>query len=312
MAVDHVIHADWGASPKKRWKAEAHRIEGAWVASAPQRVLDPAALLESDEGRFVGFDFPLGLPLAYARRVGIENFLTALPEFGQGRWSNFYVPAESPDEINPFRPFYPHRPGGTRHEHLRAGVDVASWNQLRRECEQGHAHRTSAEVMFWTLGPKQVGRAAIAGWRDLIAPVLDQIRVWPFQGSLSELLGGDLVVCETYPSEFYGHLGLPRQKTAPARRGAATPLLAAARRIGVGLDSHLVDRITAGFEDDDAYDAFVGLIGMLNVVEGLRPEGSPSGDAVRRVEGWILGRAGAASHDGRRVEVLSDELRAPR
>jgi hypothetical protein len=291
VSIERVIHADWGTSPSKRWAAQARRLDGIWVASAPRPVPDPPALLASDDGRLVGFDFPLGLPLAYARSVGVEDFLTVLPAFGHGEWSGFYEPAESPDQISPYRPFYPRRPGGARHEHLRAGLGVASMNDLRRECEHGHASRAPAEVLFWTLGPRQVGRAAIAGWRDLIVPALDRVRVWPFQGTLSELVGkGGVIVCETYPSEFYGHLGLPRLKTSSARRGAARPLIAAAQRIGIGLDFRLVEEIETGFAHDDAYDAFVGLIGMLDVLEGFRPEGTLPESGTRRVEGWILGQ----------------------
>jgi hypothetical protein len=98
-------------------------------------------------------------------------------------------------------------------------------------------------------------------------------------------------VCETYPSEFYGQLGLPRTKTPTARAHAAEPLVAAARRLGLDPDAALLDEIERGFDSDDAYDAFVGLLGMLTVVQGFRAEAPQMNDAVRRVEGWMLGRA---------------------
>ena len=167
------------------------------------------------------------------------------------------------------------------------------WDDLRRECDRAHASRGPAEALFWTLGPRQVGRAAIAGWRDLLAPAVDRLRVWPFHGTLHDLAAeGGVVVCETYPSEFYGHLGLPRAKTHAARLKAAEPLIAAAGRIGIELDSRALENVQSGFVNDDACDAFVGLIGMLNVLQGFRGEGDVSRSAVRRVEGWMLGRAG--------------------
>lgn len=293
MAIDVVVHADWGTAPAKRWAAEARRIDGVWVAAAPRPVPDPAALLAPGDERLVGFDFPIGLPVVYARMVGIEDFLLALPEFGHGEWASFYLPAASPDEISLHRPFYPRRPGGTRHVHLHAGLGVSSMDDLRRECDRAHASRGPAEALFWTLGPRQVGRAAIAGWRDLLAPAVDRLRVWPFHGTLHDLAAeGGVVVCETYPSEFYGHLGLPRAKTHAARLKAAEPLIAAAGRIGIELDSRALENVQSGFVNDDAYDAFVGLIGMLNVLQGFRGEGDVSRSAVRRVEGWMLGRAG--------------------
>ncbi|HCD85061.1 MAG TPA: DUF429 domain-containing protein, partial [Agrobacterium sp.] len=37
------------------------------------------------------------------------------------------------------------------------------------------------------------------------------------------------------------------------------------------------------------FDAVVGLLGMLDVVDGRRDEGSPDIEAVQQWEGWILG-----------------------
>jgi hypothetical protein len=40
---------------------------------------------------------------------------------------------------------------------------------------------------------------------------------------------------------------------------------------------------------DDAFDALVGLCGMLDVVLGRLPSNAPDDDAIRDNEGWILG-----------------------
>jgi hypothetical protein len=42
--------------------------------------------------------------------------------------------------------------------------------------------------------------------------------------------------------------------------------------------------------DDDAFDAVIGLFGMLKVCLGQRATGEPEGEKIREVEGWILGR----------------------
>ena len=60
----------------------------------------------------------------------------------------------------------------------------------------------------------------------------------------------------------------------------------------------LVRIIECGFctdykHDDDRFDALVGLLGMLSVVLGNRPDGAP-GDEPTRIEGWILGQCPAA------------------
>ena len=99
------------------------------------------------------------------------------------------------------------------------------------------------------------------------------------------------VVCETYPSEFNGHFDLPRNKTEDDRRSAASTLIVAAGRLEVAIDARLDAEINRGFTNDDAYDAFVGLLGMINVLIGNRPEAAPVIDEVRQVEGWILGQA---------------------
>ena len=41
---------------------------------------------------------------------------------------------------------------------------------------------------------------------------------------------------------------------------------------------------------DDAFDATVGLLGMLQVCLGQREPGAPDDREIRDIEGWILGR----------------------
>jgi hypothetical protein len=283
-----VVHADWGTAPSKRWAAEARLFDDRYVASAPTLARDPVAdALRAGEPAWIGFDFPIGLPLAYARKVGVTSFVELLPELGRGLWRDFFEPAATPQEISLHRPFYPRRPGETSQRQLLDALGVASIDQLRRGCERAHADRRAAQVLFWTLGANQVGRAAIAGWRDMLIPALPHIRLWPFHDDLHDAV----VVCETYPSEFYAHLGLPRNKTVAARAAAARALLAAAAKLDVELDAHLRHEVERGFANDDAYDAFVGLLGMINVLTGRRAAAPPLDDETRLVEGWILGAA---------------------
>jgi hypothetical protein len=198
----------------------------------------------------------------------------------------------TPDEISLQRPFYPYRPGGASHQHLLDGLGVSSMKELRRVCELGHANRRPAEVLFWTLGPKQVGRAAICGWRDMLRPALPHVALWPFEGSLDQLRSErQIVVCETYPSEFYGHLGLRADKTPSARAGSAPVLRAVAARLGISLNGTLEAELERGFGNDDAYDAFVGLLGMINIVMGRRPAIPQLDPQIMSVEGWILGQS---------------------
>jgi len=300
-----VAHADWGSQPRSRWIARGRR-RGSWQASRPEPVGDVPTLLsrlaaEAAGGCvLVGFDFPIGLPAAYAERAGITSFREALPELGRGSWARFFEPAERPEEISLHRPFYPRRGGGTRHEHLRRGLGL-DWPALLRACDRATPTRRVAAPIFWTLGGQQVGKGAIVGWRDALQPALNDpeldVALWPFDGPLEELFApGRVVIAETYPTEFHAHLGVDvgragkRQRPARAETGAA--LLMWSRRRGVELEPELEEELRTGFVSDDAFDAVVGLFGMLNVMMKYRAPGEPDDDRVRRIEGWMLGQGG--------------------
>ena len=102
------------------------------------------------------------------------------------------------------------------------------------------------------------------------------------------------MIAETYPTEIYNQLGISfagqgkRHEAARAELGAA--LGTWARGLGLELDRELDDGLRHGFRSDDAFDAVVGLFGMLNVVAGDRSAGEPDDELVRRVEGWMLGQ----------------------
>jgi hypothetical protein len=253
----------------------------------------------------VGFDFPIGLPLEYANRAGVDDFLVALKAFGHGKWSGFFEVASVPDEIGPFRPFYPHRPGNTRRSQLVDRLEMSSFDQLRRRCERGYEYRRAACPLFWTLGAQQVGKAAIVGWRDVLAPGLNDpglnLAIWPFSGPLADLLlPRKLIAAETYPGEFYAHLGIDVKKSGYSKRNqmsrisVAPLLLEWARNAGVDLHPELHLAIENGFgygvDGEDLFDAVVGLFGMLNVVFGRREPGELPDSRERRIEGWIFGQ----------------------
>lgn len=310
-------HADWSASPRKRWLALAIlQDDGGYLAYAPQPAGEAHTLLHrlqtlsgSHGCALVGFDFPIGLPLEYARRAGIQDFLAVLPELGHGLWAQFYQPAQRPDEVSLYRPFYPARAGHARQKHLLEGLGMQSLDDLRRRCERAHAGRRPACPLFWTLGGQQVGKAAISGWTQVLTAqgeLLPGVSLWPFCGRLEDLLRpGQVVVAETYPAEYYAWLGVrfsPRRpgskvgKRQQAERAAnAVALLAWAEAAGISLQESLRQAIREGFgaslEGEDAFDAVVGLFGLLEVVLGRRPAAEPQDETIRRVEGWILGQS---------------------
>ena len=73
-----VAHCDWGKDPKKRWMAVASRPPGGdFTAAATVMVGNTATLLDRLRGIagprpvLIGFDFPIGVPKAYADAAGI-------------------------------------------------------------------------------------------------------------------------------------------------------------------------------------------------------------------------------------------------
>jgi hypothetical protein len=231
----------------------------------------------------------------------MDSFLEWLGELGRGRWAGFFEPAATLEQVSIERPFFPRgtaaRGDKARHRD-RLGLSRA---EILRRCDR----LERAEALFWTLGPKQVGKAAIAGWRELLvaARADDQVSVgiWPFDDpSLEQLLGHhDVVLAETYPAGLYRRVGVVFRsgqggKTShDARRAQAAALIRCAEGLGVELAPQLREAIAAGFPKevggDDGFDAAVGLLGMLDVLAGERPGALPRDDAVLSVEGWMLG-----------------------
>jgi hypothetical protein len=306
----HIFHADWGTDPSKRWLARAQLgSDGSYIAEAPRPVGDDAELIPSIRNgigsrgcALVGFDFPIGIPASYARLAGITDFKSFLRGLGDGKWADFHTVARIPSEISVQRPFYPFAPGNTRQAHLLSALGLNNIEELRRECEKQQPGRRAACPLFWTLGANQVGKGAIVGWRHVLAPALNDgndTLLWPFDGPLHELFQpGKIVIAETYPAECYGWFFGPLKGKGrqDVRRTVSTPLLEKAQSIGLELKPELVAAIQCGFpEGDDAFDAVVGLFGMIEVVTGRRRSGEPAEERIRQLEGWILGQTSETS-----------------
>jgi hypothetical protein len=304
---DLLVHADWSSNHQKRWMATAESHGGVWEVDAPRPVPAESELLDDliASGRKVlaGFDFPIGLPVAFGKQTGLGDFVSALSVFGFGEWHRFFDVADRPEEISLRRPFYPNTcVKGRKQAHLFGPLGVSTIDELLRQCERKSDFRPAACSLFWTLGGNQVGKAAISGWQHVVRPALARgARLWPFHGQLQELsrLRG-CVICETYPREAFGHLGVkfgPKQskRRQGDRRIAARPLIDSAKRFGVSLTARAEDALVDGFglenTGEDSFDAFVGVLSMIEVVDGRRSEGGISRDnETAHWEGWILGQ----------------------
>lgn len=300
---ERLIHCDWSKDSKKRWMATAERTGNGWVVHSPESVPDASVFL--DQWLFAGyrvlagFDFPIGLPEAYGRRTGYGSFLEALPEFGRGEWRDFFRVAERPEDISMRRPFYPAGSAkGSGRGYLRDALGCGHFDELLRTCERGTSSRRAACPLFWTLGGNQVGKAAIDGWQSVVQPaVLRGAGLWPFTGRLNKLArSARTVICETYPGEAYGHVGVSfgsgrSKRRQEDRQFAAAALLRFATAHGVTLADEARKLVSDGFGPseaaEDPFDALVGLLSMVSGADGKRHEGQPA-DSVW--EGWILGQ----------------------
>jgi hypothetical protein len=303
-----ICHADWSQNEKKRWFAEAIlEIDGRYTVGSAKLVgnivkfrayiLQQAGIARA---AFLGCDFPIGIPLHYAQQAGITKLKDWLLKLGDGCWREFYEVCEQPGEITVHRPFYPGvTRKGVKQASLTVKLNANGINELKRVCELGGNGHRRAACLFWTVEPNQVGRAALAGWKEVIIPLLNDssghTTLWPFDGKLDDLImPGKIVMAESYPAEYYAWFkqdGVVKSDRA-SRTAFGRSLLqwAEDRREKVILTNTLEQQIQSGFENDDAFDAVVGLFAMLKIVFAERDYRQPADTDRIAVEGWMLGR----------------------
>jgi hypothetical protein len=209
------------------------------------------------------------------------------------------------EAVSAARPFYPLRgaAGMTRLAHAQA-LGLADAVALSRACDRATAERPAGAPVFWTLGANQSGKAAISAWRDMLLPALagpHPPALWPFDGGLLDLLRpGRVVIAETYPAEAMRQLGLRMggSKRRQADRAAlAEPLEAAMAGLGACGELGVGDGFGPDAAGEDRFDSVLGLLCVLQVLAGVRPDFVPKDPWVRRWEGWVLGQT-ALPRDG--------------
>jgi hypothetical protein len=295
-------HADWSVDPRKRWVTVACRSTTGWILSAPCPVGDVSTFLsrltaQAGGGAVaLGADLPLGLPRAYAANREEADF----PAFLRGVSSmpDFFKVCASLEEIGAGRPFYPSRgiAGMTRLSHAQA-LGFSDASALSRVCDRATAERPAGAPLFWTLGANQSGKAAIAAWRDLIIPARN-LRLWPFEGPYRFLLEpGSVALAETYPAEALRHLGIkPRgsKRRHADRCATAGALTTAMDLLAATPDDAMRRAVLDGFGADasgeDRFDSVLGVLCVLNVLAGNRPDTAPEDAWIHRWEGWVLGQ----------------------
>ncbi len=224
----------------------------------------------------VGFDFAFGLPFepgsgylaGRANRVGGIFALWDLIEAASRDEADFGCAAIVADAR--FSPLY-----------WRAGKQPRSWVGRRRLAELACAAATSTrpETVFKLVGPKQVGKASLAGIR-----VLRHVRtahpahvaIWPF-----EAVGTKSALVEIYPTLF-------RKQAADglAKLRTRAELNLALKRLGSrGLRA---DARAEPLTDHDT-DALISAAGLRRLAaEPSRALAEIADPRIRR-EGWIFG-----------------------
>ncbi len=292
----------------------------------PRLVGDPAAFLHVLRGEAngapvaLGVDLPIGVPRTYAAlrpEPGFMHFLETIRD-----WPDFFLVCEALTDIRPDRPFYPARgiKGMTRASHaLALGLGGAAG--LSRLCDRATAERPPGAPLFWTLGANQSGKAAIAAWRDMLLPALSLrragVRLWPFEGAFRALLSpGVVAIAETYPAEALRHLGIRlrgSKRRQSDRAAVAGLMLAAMQRLQVVPVAALVEAVTNGLGADpageDRFDCLLGVLCVINVLGGHRPDTTPEDPWLATWEGWVLGQTAlpmvlAADGPGAAVQLL--------
>jgi hypothetical protein len=310
---DRIAHADWGTDPAKRVVTSAKLVDGAYQVGAPRTVGASGGLIErmgltgpTGVTTLLGFDFPIGVPRAYAERVGFDDFAAWFRQLDIS--ASFFEAATSLDDVSPSQPFFPHKPPTTKAPGLKAlfverlGIPAAC---LLRDCDRAHCDRRAASEMFWAIGAAAVAKATLAGLEDTLRPAFAEAhrtyRLWPFEGQLAQLLStSDAVIVETYPTEAYRQLGLQmgtssRAKTRQEdRRAEAFRLLDWCADNAVVADDELAKQIHDGFgptsSGEDPFDSVAGLFGMIDTVRRAREPDLPDDPVVRRIEGWMFGQ----------------------
>ena len=296
-----VVSADWGTRDRNRWSSNARRQGAVYVVEAPHRIGNAEAwfggLLDSAESSsvLVGVDSPIGVPMAWAAAMGRSTFRDVLSAAGTGDMLEFFIPS---DEPRLGKPFYPRTAAGSEKVKLARALGVPGLEALLRTCDQATNDRARAECLFWLVGPKQVGKAAISLWQTLLQPNLHRLRLWPFEGDLWQVAQpGKLGLCEIYPAESLTHV-VPREFRGSKKLRDARSRMCGALQLGdlpIAFSHSCALALANGFESEDAFDSFIGLLSMLLVVLGEREADPPTranADANREIEGWILGLNG--------------------
>ena len=249
----------------------------------------------------LGVDLPIGLPRAYAAGLPERDFLHFLTTTATR--PDFFQVCATLAEVGPGRPFYPARGvrGMTRAAHAAAlGLDGAA--ALSRACDRATAERPAgrAAVLDARGEPGRARRRSRPGSRCCC-------RRWPAATtSGSGRSPAPSGRCWRRARWRWRRPIRPRRCAISASgsraasggrrtgRRSRTSLPAAMAALAVLPDPELQQATADGFGSDaageDRFDCVLGVLCVLNVLAGNRPDTAPADPWIRRWEGWVLGQ----------------------
>lgn len=305
----NIIAVDWGKDARKR-SAYISQLASRTISRLPfdgslVHLLEHVSSLEGPV--LIGIDAAIGFPIASWRRLrdSSKNQPQTFADFllGPSVPTDFFEPVSKPEDWSPQRPFI--RPPHGRFS-LKAFIAAADDGFYRQIDKQLHAN-----PIFLTSGiPGSVGSGTRALWQELIAlKHFSPYRVWPFHGSLADLLRHtDPVFAEIYPKACYG-IALSESLPAPMRQISKTKKDARRKAIADLRDSHwlvrehlTINHFDAALSNEDDFDALFSAVALTRLFLEKAPFESP-GTTDRIAEGGVLGAASLARTAKRPAET---------
>lgn len=293
-----ILAADWAKNPSKRAVYEADvrerriaRLEcTAWGLDSILSV----ARSHRPNSVLVSMDLVLGVPGNYWRELleeerwsQVTDFLNWLGTLGDE--DTVWQEVRSGEKWNVLQPFFA-VPGGAGS--MTAFPSKAGY-PLLREVDA----RVGSKPPFCVSGiPGTVGSGTRAFWREM-GPMLAEprdFRVWPFEGSLDQLLTSSaIVIAEGYPAIAYTAAlreSLPARllKVAKIKRDQRHfALEQLTKATWVTKHEVLIQGLEEAIESEDDFDALMSAAGLLRcVLDGHSLEESCHDDPI--AEGGVL------------------------
>lgn len=272
-----ILAADWGKNSAKRAVYEVDvRERSITRLECTDWTLDTVltvARSHRPHSVLVSMDLVIGVPGLYWRELlGVErwsrvtDFLNWLETLGGE--DKFWQEVSAGEEWNVLQPFFavPGGAGSMTAFHKKAGYP------LLRKVDV----RVRSNPPFCVSGiPGTVGSGTRALWQEL-SPLLAErrdFRVWPFEGSLDQLLTNSaIVVAEGYPAIAYT---AALRESLPARLLKVAKTKREQRQIALGLldkaswvanHSVVIHDLEEAKESEDDFDALMSAAGLLRCV----------------------------------------------